>query len=165
MPINIPESVFTKYYDIIDSTINDIFGIDCQLVFIEKVEEIADTFDNIPDNRSINAHRRNGPDQYRRSSEGQSKVFKEVEKLEDIKMKVYWDNKSWIKPGGDIAIPDNGIQTIFFASDLDKVKRAKEIIVHKAIKDTQEMRFKRKGEAFPMGLRQNRYFGCFWERS
>ena len=161
MPINIPESVFTKYYDIIDSTINDIFGIDCQLVYIEQVEEISNTFDNIPSNRSVNAHRRNGPDQFQR----ESKVYRDVEKVEDVKMKVYWDNKSWIKPGGDVAIPDNGIQTIFFATDLPKVKRAKELIVHKAIKDLQEMRFTRVGEAFPMGLRQIRYFGCFWERS
>ena len=35
MPVNIPESVFDKYYDVIDSTF-DIFGVTCQLVFIEK---------------------------------------------------------------------------------------------------------------------------------
>ena len=80
-------------------------------------------------------------------------------------MKVYWDSKNWVKVGGDIKVPDNSIQTIFLATDLDKIKRAKEIIVHKDIKASQEMRFKRSGEPFPMGLRKNRYFGCFWERS
>jgi len=160
MPINIPESVFNKYYDIIDSTINDIFGVVCQLVYIEKVEEIANTFDNIPSRKSINAHRQRG-DNYKRAE----KVYKEVEKLEDIKLKVYWDSKSWIKIGGDIVIPDTAIQTIFFASDLDKVMRAKYLIAHKDIKDKREYRFSRFGEPFPMGLRQNRYFGCFWERA
>ena len=72
MPINIPESVFDNYYDIIDSTINDIFGVVCQLVFIEKVEEISNTYDNIPSNKSINAHRRKS-DNYKR----ENKVFKE----------------------------------------------------------------------------------------
>ena len=43
--------------------------------------------------------------------------------------------------------------------------RAKELIVHKDIKELREMRFKKFGEPFPMGLKQNRYFGCFWERS
>ena len=59
------------------------------------------------------------------------------------------------------------IQKIFFKMqiDLDKIKKSKELIVHKGIKDSQEMRFKRAGEAFPMGLRKNRYFGCFWDRS
>ena len=64
-----------------------------------------------------------------------------------------------------MVIPDNAIQTIFFATDLDKIVRAKELIAHKDIKDIQEMRFKKFGEPFPMGLKQNRYFGCFWERS
>ena len=40
MPVTIPESVFTKYYDVIDSTFT-IFGVTCQLVYIEKVEEIS----------------------------------------------------------------------------------------------------------------------------
>ena len=64
-----------------------------------------------------------------------------------------------------MVIPDNSIQTIFYASDLDKIMRAKELIVHKDIKDLREMTFKKYGEPFPVGLKQSRYFGCFWERS
>ena len=158
MPVSIPESVFDKYYDVVDSTFT-IFGVTCQLVYVEKVEVISNTFDNIPENRSVNAHRRRGGD-YKR----QTKTIKEVEKIEDIKIKVYWDSKSWVKAGGNIVVPDNAIQTIFFASDMGKIVRAKEMIVHKDIKDKKEMRFQRFGEPFPMGLRQNRYFGCFWER-
>ena len=160
MPINIPESVFTKYYDVVDSTFT-IFGVTCQLVYIEKVEEIVNTYDNVPSNHSVNAHRRGQSQQYRR----ETKVIKEVEKLEDIKLKVYWDSKSWIKVGNNMVIPDNSIQTIFYATDLHKINRAKELIAHKGIKDLQEMRFKKFGEPFPLGLRQDRYFGCFWERS
>lgn len=160
MPINIPESVFTKYYDIIDSTINDIFGIDCQLVFVEKVEQISNTYDNIPFNKSINAHRLQ-QDNYKRAD----KTFKEVEVKQTIRLKVYWDSRSWVKLGGDIVVPDNSIQTIFFASDLDRIMRAKYLLVHNNIKDLREFKFIKFGEPFPMGLRQNRYFGCFWQRS
>ena len=159
MPINIPDSVFNKYYDVVDSTFN-IFGVTCQLVYIEKYEEISTTYDNIPDNRSLNSHRRPQP-QYRR----ENKVIREVEKTEDIKLKVYWDSKSWTKIGGDMVIPNGSIQTIFFATDLDKIMRAKELIVHKDISSLREMRFVKHGEPFPMGLKQDRYFGCFWERS
>ena len=159
MPVNIPDSVFTKYYDVVDSTFN-IFGVTCQLVYIEKVEEISVSYNNIPENRSINSHRRPQP-QYKR----ENKVIREVEKTEDIKIKVYWDSKSWTKVGGDMVIPDGSIQIIFFATDLDKIMRAKELIVHIDIKELREMRFKKFGEPFPMGLKQNRYFGCFWERS
>lgn len=159
MPIRIPESVFTKYYDIIDSTINDIFGIDCELVFIEKVEEISNTYDNVPHNKSINAHRKNAGS-YKRGE----KTYKEVEKKETVRLKVYWDSKDWIKVGGNIVTPDMAIQTIFFASDLDKILRAKYLLVHKNIEELKEFRFIMAGEPFPMGLRQNRYFGCFWQR-
>ena len=158
MPVNIPESVFTKYYDVVDSTFN-IFGVTCQLVYIEKVEEISNSYNNIPSNHSVNAHMR-PQDNYKR----QNKVFRDVEKTEDIKIKVYWDSKSWTKTAG-IVVPENAIQTIFYATDLPKIVRAKELIVHKDIKDYKEMRFKMSGEPFPMGLRQNRYFGCFWERT
>jgi len=159
MPINIPDSVFNKYFDVVDSTFT-IFGVTCKLVFLEKVEEISNTYDNIPDNRSINSHRRGQP-QYRR----QDKVIREIEKTENIKLKVYWDSKSWTKIGGDMVIPDGSIQTIFFATDLDKIMRAKELIVHNDISEKREMRYKKFGEPFPMGLKQNRYFSCFWERS
>lgn len=159
MPINIPDSVFAKYFDVVDSTFN-IFGVICQLVYIEKVEEISNTYNNIPENRSINSRRVSQPE-YKR----QDKVFREIEKTEDIKIKVYWDSKSWIKVGGDLVIPDGSIQTIFFATDLPKIMRAKELIVHKDIKELREMRYKKFGEPFPMGLKQNRYFSCFWERA
>ena len=159
MPISIPQSVFDKYYDVVDSTFT-IFGVTCQLVYMETVEEIVNTYNNIPSNKSINAHRRK-QEQYVR----QNKVIKEVETTEDIKLKVYWDSKSWIKVGGDMVIPDGSVQTIFYATDLGKITRAKELIVHKDIKDLREMRFTKFGEPFPLGLKQTRYFGCFWERS
>ena len=49
MPINVPQSVFDKYFDVIDSTFN-IFGVTCQLISIEKREVIVyNPDDNIPD--------------------------------------------------------------------------------------------------------------------
>ncbi len=158
MPIEVPQSVFDTYYDVIDSTF-DIFGVTCQLVFIETVEVIDNSHDNIPDNRSINPHRRPGGGNYKRNN----KTIKEVERLEDIKLKVYFDNKNFTKVGGNLVLPDRAIQTVLFATDLDKVLRAKELIVNKDIKSDTELRFKRVGEPFPMGIGKKRYFGCFWE--
>ena len=159
MPITIPDSVFDKYFDVVDSTFT-IFGVDCKLIYIDKVEEIADTYDNIPDRRSINVHRRD-TGQFNR----EDKVYKDVETTENIRLKVYWDNKSWMKVGGNMVLPDQGIQTIFFATDLSKIQRANYLIVHNDISATKEMKFQQFGDAFPMGLKQTRYFGCFWERA
>ncbi|NDB57581.1 hypothetical protein EB001_03950 [bacterium] len=159
MPVYVPESVFDKYYDVIDSTFQ-IFGVDCQLVSINKVEELAPIIDNnIPEKNSINAHRVRGGDYER-----EHKIIKEIEVLTDIRLKIYWDMKQWIGIAGDIKVPDGSIQTIGFMTDLPNVLKAKALIVHKGIKEYKELRFERYGEHTPMGLRQNRYFSCLWKR-
>ena len=159
MPINVPQSVFDKYFDVIDSTF-DIFGVTCQLVSIDEVVVNSNPDNNIPTINSINDHRRNGGDRNR-----DGKTIRKVEILTDIKLKVYWDAKQWVNVGGDLVVPQGSIQTIGFMSDLEKILRAKELIVHKGIKNIKEMRFTRHGEHIPMGLKQDRYFACFWERS
>lgn len=159
MGINISPSVFEKYYELIDSTF-DIFGVTCQLISIDKIEEVVyNPHNNIPDKNSINAHRlRDG--NYDRGT----KTIREIETLSDIKLKVYWDAKQWINVTGAIQVPDNSIQTIGFMSDLPRVLEAKALLVHKDIKDIKEMRFQRFGEHIPIGIKQNRYFACFWSR-
>jgi hypothetical protein len=159
MGINISPSVFEKYYELIDSTF-DIFGVTCQLVSIDILEQtVVNPNNNIPDKNSINAHRlRDG--NYDRGN----KTVKEIETLTDIKLKVYWDAKQWINVAGAIQVPDNSIQTIGFMSDLPRVLEAKALLVHKDIKDIKEIRFQRFGEHIPIGIKQNRYFACFWSR-
>jgi hypothetical protein len=50
-------------------------------------------------------------------------------------------------------------------TDLPKILRAKELIVHKDIESYGDIRFKKTGEHYPMGLKQTRYVACFWERT
>lgn len=159
MPVNVPESVFEKYYDVIDSTF-DIFGVTCKLVSTNRIEEaVYNPTNNIPEKNSINVHRLNNTN-YERSN----KIIREVEVFTEIKLKVYWNPKEWINVVGDIKVPNNVIQTIGFMKDLPEILKAKALIVHKDIQDYKEMRFERIGEHIPMGLRQNRYFSCLWGR-
>lgn len=159
MSIKIDQSVFDKYFEIIDSTIDDYFGVDCILVWVEKVEVIDNSFDNIPDGRSVNPHRRpKGP--HKRNN----KTFKEVEKTDKIKMKVYWSEKEWINPGGNIVIPDNSVQTVFKFDNLSKVQRAKEVIIHDAIDELKELRYQMAVDPFPVAFKKQRYWACFWSK-
>lgn len=159
MAINIPSEVFDKYFEAIDYTI-EIFGVTCQLVSINKVEEIApNPNNNIPDKNSINAHRVRGGD-YERAN----KIIRETEVLTDIKLKVYFDQKSWIGVPNNIVVPDGAIQTIGFMTDLPKILQAKALIVHKDIKDYKELRYERMGEHIPLGFKNERYVGCIWRR-
>jgi len=155
--MNIPSKIFDKYNEVIDCTINDL-GVVCQLVYVEQVEIIDDSYDNIPDNNSINAHRRR-TDQYERSDRN----YREVETLENVQMKVYFNRKDFAKVAGNIVLPEGAIFTVFWRSDLPKVLQAKEMIVHQAIKDDIEIRMKMVGAPFPYGFLKNRYMGCYWE--
>lgn len=158
MSVNVPESVFDKYFEVIDSTF-DIFGIDCQLVLTDTVEEIVYIpNNNIPERNSINAHINRKGD-YERSN----KIIKEVEVLQNIRLKVYWNPKEFINVAST-QVPDNMIQTIGMMTDLPIVLKSKGLIVHDKIKDIKEMKFERVGEHIPMGLRQTRYFSCLWRR-
>ena len=89
MPVNVPQSVFDKYFDVIDSTFT-IFGVTCGQT-IEKKEVIV-IYNMSADRNTINNHRRGGGTVNRGT-----KTIKEVEVLTDIRLKVYWDEKSWIK--------------------------------------------------------------------
>jgi hypothetical protein len=159
MPINIPQSVFDKYNEAIDYTI-EIFGVTCQLVSINKVEEIVHTpNNNIPEKNSINAHRIRGGD-YERAN----KIIKEVEVLTDIKLKVYYDPRQWVNVGGNIKAPEGSVQTVGFMSDLPKILQAKAMIIHKDIKDIKELRYEMMGEYAPVTFKNDRYFSCLWKR-
>ena len=91
----------------IDSTF-EIFGVTCQLVSIEKREEIVYNPDNtLPNVNTINDHRRGGGDR----NVG-TKTIKEVEVLTDIKLKVYWDQKQWVGITDSMQVPDSAIQVV-----------------------------------------------------
>jgi hypothetical protein len=160
MSINIPQSVFDKYNEGIDYTI-EAFGVTCQLVSINKIEVVdpAPANNNIPEKNSINAHRIRGGDYER-----EHKIIKEVEVLIPVKLKVYADPKTWINVAGNIAVPDGTIQTVGYMSDLPKILQAKAMIVHDAIQGYKELRYQRMGEYTPTGFKLDRYFSCFWKR-
>lgn len=159
MSINISQSVIDKYFEVIDSTF-DIFGSTCQLVSIQKKEEIIyNPNNNLPTVNSVNDHRRGLGDRNRGNVS-----IKEIEVFTDIVLKIYWDSKQWIQLSSGIVAPDSSIQSIGYMSDLPKVLAAKCLIVHDNIKGYKEMRFERIGEHIPLGLKQKRYFACFWKR-
>jgi hypothetical protein len=160
MTINIPQSVFDKYNEGIDTTIES-FGVICQLVSLNKIEVIepAPANNNIPEKNSINAHRVRGGDYER-----QNKIIKEVEVLTPIKLKVYYNPKSWINVAGNIQVPDGTIQTIGYLSDLDIILQAKTLIAHTSINNIKELRYQRLGEPSTFGFKQDRYFACLWGR-
>ena len=159
MAITIPSAVFTKYQEFADGMISN-FGITCQLVYTEKIEEITDTVPRAKQRRSLNVQDRNDPAGFARGS----KKFKTIENTEDITLRVYWNKKDWVKVG-EIQIPDGSIQTIGYLTDLPKLNKAKALIANKDVNGYEEYRFVKAAEPIPYGLQQNRYVVCFWSRA
>lgn len=158
MTLNIPQSVFDKYFDIVDSTF-DIFGYTCKLVNLEK-QEVLVPDNNIPNINSINDHRRSGGGLRSRGTV----ITREVEVYSDIKLKVYWDSKQWVQVTDGLVAPSASIQTIGFMTDLKSVLSSQSLIIHKDLEIGAEMKFERVGGHIPLGIGQTRYFACFWKR-
>lgn len=156
MAINIPQSVFDKYYEVVDSTF-DIFGVTCQLTYLDKVEQIDGSY-NIPEVRSIGQNK-HPVNQFTTGGAN----FQDSETTEDIIMKVYWDSKNFTQLGGDFEYPAGTVQTIFKAADLPRIMRCDSLLIHKKL-DNIQYKFRQLMEPFPMGIKLDHYFGCFWER-
>lgn len=158
MAISIPSTVFTKYKEFADAMIAD-FGVNCKLVYTEQVEEISEDVPRVKQRRSMNIQDRNDAAGFARGS----KKFKTVENTEDIKLRVYWNRKDWVKVG-EIDIPDGAIQTIGYLSDFTSINKAKALIVNSDIDGYREYRFIKAAEPFPWGFKQDSYMVCFWTR-
>lgn len=82
---------------------------------------------------------------------------KEIEDIDSIRLRIYWQSKDWIRPVGNIVAPNAVCQVIGFATDLPKLLKANEI---ELIADSPYLgtRFQLEGNPFMHGFGKNRYF-------
>lgn len=89
--------------------------------------------------------------------------LKAVETTENIKLMVIWDYKQFINLN-TVNNPEGKIQTVGFAKDAPKIKRAKDIIVATDLAAVATHRFNRISEPQPCGFGTNSFIECLWER-
>ena len=94
MAITIPSDVFAKYKEFADGMISN-FGVTCQLIYTEKIEEISESVPRPKQRRSLNVGDRGDSAGFARGT----KKYKTVENTEDITLRVYWNRKEWVKIG------------------------------------------------------------------
>tara|TARA_A100001515_G_C4488869_1_gene182579 strand:- start:92 stop:607 length:516 start_codon:yes stop_codon:yes gene_type:complete len=168
MAINIPSSVFTTYNEAVL-----LFTRTATLVYPEKKEDcpncILDTMGTRT--RSISRYQPGGPYPFERGMpcpycNGQG--YKAIETTEDITLRIYWDRKFWVDIGASIDIPDGGIQTISYMTDLDKIKKCKYMIPkYDGIENYDtSAKYEKAGSSYPQGFKQNetKYVVTFWKR-
>lgn len=82
-----------------------------------------------------------------------------VESKENMQMMVIWDMKNFINVGGDVVIPQGSIQTMTYFDRIDKIRRAKSLIV-----SSGRYEYNRFSEPEPCGLGRTSFFSCIWKR-
>lgn len=85
-------------------------------------------------------------------------------KVDEVYLAVIWDYKYWINKPINIQNPTGMIQTICHKSLFDKIKKAKDLTI--IYRDTNSNPlFKLAEEPNPVGLGDNNYLICNWERT
>jgi len=87
-----------------------------------------------------------------------------VETTEEINLMVIFDHDQFMNRG-TVADPAGMIQTVTFASNTPKLKRAKEIVVATDITSYGRHRYERVTEPQPCGFRSEDFVECLWKKS
>jgi len=169
MAINIPSSVFDTYNEAVL-----LFTRTATLVYPEKKEDCPNCIMSTMgvSNRSISIYQTGGPYPFDRGMPCpycNGKGYKATEATDSITLRIYWDRKNWVKTGAEINIPDGGIQTIAYMTDLDKIEKCKYMIpIYDGIeKYDTNAKYEKAGISFPQGFKQNatKYVVTFWNRA
>lgn len=158
--VEIPQSIITKFQTVMDRFLEDI-PIMGTLLF----EPTTTTDSNIDGNYTLSG--RPEPFYDFPNSDGSSDANRrQVEVTAQIKMRVYWNEKSWYKQG-NIITPNTVIQTKFYTSDLSKVLRCIALRFDSITDLDAHLRyvFELDGEPIPIGFDQDRYMIASWKRA
>lgn len=169
MAINIPSGVFDVYNDAIL-----LFTRSAKLVYPELKEDCPNCILGSlgTRNRSVSIYQAGGPYPFERGMPCPycgGKGYKAIESTDTVTLRIYWDRKSWVKTGAEINIPDGGVQTIAYLSDLDKIEKCKYMLPsYDGIENYDtNARYEKSGTSFPQGFKQNKtkYVVTFWTRA
>jgi len=165
----IPESLIDDHEWMCDELIDGPTGQDCELIFPPKLTECDNCLLDPTTGRSSGIYKDGGPipfDDFRVCPRCNGVGRSEVAVTDDIRLRVYWRPRDWIKiPNVVIEVPENTVQVIGYMTNLTSLIKADRILVNRDLKGIIRWYCKRKGEAAPWGLRQNRYFVQFLERT
>ena len=165
--VNIPQEIFDLYNETVDDMINSNFGVNCKIVYPPEREQCNNCVYDSIGRKSANRYAHGGPAPFNFGvcpvcgGEG----YKEVESSETIKLRVYYEMKSFIKLAGMVEIPDGSVQVIGFLSDQDKIRQSNRIILNSDMEGVAGNVYEKLSEPVPHGFRKNRYFICMLKRS
>ena len=153
----IPSGVFAKYDSVATDMILEL-GENCTIIYPDTIVTTSRTVSPIRQQKTMFINPA-GPEFSRGDEE-----FATVQNVEDVKMRVYWDQKSY-KKLSDLAIPQGGVMCIGKLVVLPKIRKATSLIIHKVADGShEEYKFDKFAEPQLHGLNNN-FVISFWARS
>ena len=163
----IPPMLFDLGEWIADSYIDGETGQNCTLIYPDKWTQCDNCIFDISTGRSAGVYLSGGPQPFSTQlcprCNGAGRHQSPV--TDTIRMRVYWERKSWIDIGVKFADPDGVAMCIGYLVDLPKLERANTAILNSDIQPIASYECTRLGEAKPHGMRQNRYFIQYMKRT
>jgi hypothetical protein len=163
--VTLASDFFDGYNQTADDFINSNFGVNCTLLYPAKDVECENCIVDTINRCSTNQYNGTGPYPFTFGicpyCEGNG--YKSEQPTENIKMRVYFTPKSWVKISIPVNIPDGSIQTIGFMSDLPKVLKSKTVIINPNLSPINDWSYALLTHPVPHGFNQ-RYFIAFWSK-
>lgn len=162
--MQIPTFLFDLYNTTVSDMIDYNFGVPCTLYYGTNKELCPNCIFNEATGHSLNEYKVGGPVPFDSgvcpycNGEG----FVDNQATEDIKLRVYFARKDWVKIELPINIRDGAIQTIGHIADMPKCKRANKIQVCTDISAYNTYTFELAGEPTPHGFKKDHFFIAFW---
>lgn len=150
--MNIPDDVFTKYKEAVDEMILK-FGVNCRISYVKKIVQSG--------SQPITTTSKSLRPYDNTSSFLQNESYTEVETSDVVRLRVYWTKKDW-KKIADLVIPDDGIMTIGYLSDLPKIRSCDYMIANIENLSFTNKKFTLATDTIPWGFKKDRYFVCGW---
>lgn len=161
----IPSYITNLYNTTITDMIDSNFGVNCKLFFGTNKTECPNCIYNNMLGVSSNEYKVGGPVPFSNSicPYCNGLGFLDEQATEIIKLRVYFDRKSFVKMEIPINVSDGIIQTIGHIADLNKVKNCNYIMVHSDIENINKYEFVLTSDPVPFGLTKKEFI-CYWDR-
>lgn len=157
---DIPGEIFDTHEWVVDEFIDGELGSSCTLTFPAQKSECDNCKLDPYTKRSAHIYKAGGPIEftYGTCPRCQGAGTLEVPKTDSIRLRTYWDEKTWRDIGIKVADSDTVCVVIGYMVDLPKLERADTILLNNDLKNIRNYRCARNGEVRPWGFRRNRYF-------
>lgn len=163
---DIPSGIFDEHEWVCDEFIDGEIGRECQINYPPKPTQCDNCKLDPSTGRSSNIYNGTGPISFTNHSTcprcgGIGRL--QLPMTDTVRLRVYWDPRSWIKVGISLAAPDSSCMTIGYMSDLPKLEKMTSILINVDVSPVRRYEMQRVGVAVPHGF-QRRYFIQYLEK-